>query len=243
MQKNTKLAKVGALLAVIIAAGTTAQGTTLTPADYIYDETVPRAVEGDAAPGWGTGSLQGPASGKSNFHLMFDNELVDLFGAGHNLTVGDLASISLWTKSTDHNWWFTIYTMPQGDGQDSASWYDSRLHAYPGAVTPDWTEWNTSTAGELLFNDTKRGLYSMSLSALAGGTTSHNYSAETIRMLTIQSDSGWDGFEGQIDGLTIKLNDGSVGKVNFEVPDTGMTLSLLGLSVAGLGALRRKFSR
>lgn len=233
-----------AFLGVFLSFGFVhAAGITLTPADYVYDENAPRGVQGDAAPGWGTGSFQGPATGKSNFHLMFDNELVDLFGAGHNLTVGDLASISFWTKSTDFNWWLTIYTMHEGDGLDSGSWYDSRLHAYPGAVTSDWTEWNTNVTGELLFYDTPRGLNGLALSDMVSGSTSHDYSDEVIRMFTIQSNSGWDGFDGQIDGLTITLSNGTVGSVNLEPVPEPATMLLLGTGLIGLAGARRKLKK
>ena len=55
----------------------------------------------------------------------------------------------------------------------------------------------------------------MTLSALqsAAGT-------QLIGAITIQTDSGWNGFDGYVDGLVITLTNGNVGQVNFEADST-----------------------
>lgn len=211
------------LFSLVLVEVAQASSITLTPDDYIYDEQTPRAISTDFAPNWGNGSWQGPVEGKSNYHLMWNGDLQTLFGFDHYLTVGDLQSLDFWTKSNDYEWWITIYTKPQGDGLDSASWYDSRLHAHPGNSNGVWTNWNTNNAGELEFYDSKRGFIgNKALSEISSGEVIfgeaqiHDYSGEEILMITLQSDSAWDGFNGLVDGLTILLKNGQKGEVDLE---------------------------
>jgi hypothetical protein len=244
-----------AVLTTTLAASAIAQPTPVREhaAPFGWDEEVPRGVVTDSPTGWGNACWQGPTSRKANYHIMFEDQanglavtLVDLFGPNHGITVGDLAKLSFLTKKdgtipASHDWWFTIYTQPEDDGQDSGTWYDSRLHARPDVgpgYSPSYTAgvWNlwSTTAGDsgtnqLLFYDSNRPIYSgyySTLSNLAAGpvdwdgdmTTDHDYSGEVVRMITIQTDSGWDGFDGLIDGITIELTDGSVGEVDLGGP-------------------------
>lgn len=243
--------------------------------DYTHDAEVPRGVENDSptdlsSDDWGTGSWQGPSSSKSNYHVWYSDQMVDLFGPEHGLKVSDLDSISYWAKSNDaaegavdgdiENWWLTVYTRKEEDGYDSG-WYDSRLHARPDAGATDyseddsdaygqsaqantWQKWSTdetesanAETNQLLFYDSgrdKSGDYT-SLTNLADGNTQftwddeesggpHDYSDEALKSITLQTDSGWDGFDGQVDGLTINLVDGTTKKVNFE-PGAGVDAS------------------
>jgi hypothetical protein len=171
--------------------------------------------------------------------------LDDLFGVGHGLTVGDLKNLSFLTKKgaaipADRDFWITIYTKFEDDGFDSFpanGWYDSRLHARPDVGTgysyttdPDaWRLWSTDAAASstnaLLFYESARPGMSgyATLTEIAAGpadwnndlVADHDYSGEEILSLTIQTDTGWDGFDGYIDGLSIELKDGRLGEVDF----------------------------
>jgi hypothetical protein len=240
-------------------------GTIIALPGDVPDEEEPRGISGDYPTGWGSGSWQGPATGKSNYHVWYTAQMETLFGAGHGITVGDLSSLSYYTKKDasipwQDDWWLSIYTVPEGDGDDSGSWYDSRLHARPD-IGPgysqsftygQWNLWATDNSGittnQLQFYDSGRGWngYYATLASLAAGevtwgnSQSHDYSDEIVKAITIQTDSGWDGFDGQVDGLTITLNDGQVGEVNFEPVPVPAAVWLLGSGLIGLVGIKRK---
>lgn len=225
---------------------TSATGVDAEP--YPFDESNPRSVQGDAPDGWGDSCWQGPADGKSNYHVWFEDvaggfavTLEDLFGAGHGLTVADIESISFFTKKAtgilaDRDWWLTVYTQFEGDGDDSGSWYDSRVHARPDVgpgysdsfVYDQWNLWTTgdgAPTNQLVFYDSQRGFggYYATVDQLGEGpidwdgdsVDDHDYSDEAILSITLQTDSGWDGFDGLIDGLVVTLTDGRIGAVNM----------------------------
>ncbi len=217
--------------------------------DYPSDEETPRKVIGDAPAGFGASCWQGPLTGKSNYHVWFEDvtsgqaiNLEDLFGSGHNLKISDIQSISFWTKkpstiTTRADWWLSIYTIEEGDDYDAGSWYDSRLHALPdygpnygnSFVSNTWNKWSTnaaaSTTNQLVFYDSPRGLngYYATLAELRNGeidwkgdgSAIHDYSNEKIKSITLQTDSGWDGFDGLVDGLVITLVNGNRGIIDF----------------------------
>lgn len=264
------------LLAVFVVClfASTGNATTITvtTGDYEYDEQAPRGVFGDAPTGWGAGSWQGPETGKTNYHVdyMGTNELEQLFGTD-SLQVKNLQSISYWTKkamsifnSDDiRDWWVTIYTTlndKSTDGNDFG-WYHSRLHARPD-IGPGYTEsfsldnwnlWSTDSGGstnQLQFYDSRRAPSNYyTLSELVAGSGHQDYSDEWIRAITIQTDSGWDGFDGYIDGLTITLSENlsgdTVGQVDLEPIPEPTTIVLMGfglLALAGYGIRRKKKS-
>ncbi|MFB6311154.1 MAG: hypothetical protein ABEH64_08230, partial [Salinirussus sp.] len=154
-------------------------------------------------------------------------------------TVSEIQEISYWLFELDDlngvDIYLTIYTRPEGDGDDAASWYDSRLQALPAQSnggSPNFTplEWNQfSTASnapnELNFSDTGRGgnhvqpLPTMAdiqsgpvdwSSYGANLSLTNDYRDETVRALSLQtgSESGVD-LVAAIDDVEVRLTDGS----------------------------------
>jgi hypothetical protein len=208
--------------------------------NQVPDESIPRVNWGDAPAGWGPDSWQGPATGKSNLHV------APFLVFGTNITLGDLQSLSFWTKKgstipSNRDWWITIYTARENDGLDSGTWYDSRLHARPGiGIADQWNQWSTDAGTQQLkFYDPTRGgsgyfatLAQLTAGPVTLGRSTHDYSDEVIASITLQTDSGWGGFDGFVDGLTITLSDGRVGQVDLAaVPEP----SAIGLLVVGAG--------
>jgi len=182
----------------------------------VPDENWPRVNPGDAPTGFGPDSWQGPAAGKSNYHVRYladGDKLSALFPAdAATLTINDLASISYFTKRpagtpAGRDWWITIYTRLTGSG-DASSWYHAKFTNNYGSHTETdaWTQY--STASTMTFN----GMTLAALQSSAGG--------QLIEAITIQTDSGWNGFDGYVDGLEITLMNGNVGQVNFETDST-----------------------
>jgi parallel beta-helix repeat protein len=184
----------------------------------VPDEQQPRVNPGDAPAGFGPDSWQGPASGKSNWYAGYGadgDKLTALFPAdAATLTIADLASISYFTKRpaatpATRDWWIQIYTRPTLSG-DKASWYHDRyINNYGDHTETDaWTQY--STASGMTFQSNGWGGPVMSLADLI---TAHG--GELIGAISIQTDSGWAGFGGYVDGLEITLTNGNVGRVNL----------------------------
>ena len=206
----------------------------------VPDETQPRVNIGDAPTGFGPDSWQGPASGKTNWHARYladGNKLSALFpDDAATMTIADLAEISYFTKRPSgilagRDWWVQIYTRPTGSG-DKSSWYHDRFINNYGEHTNigSWTQYSTDS-GEMTFHSNGWGV--IGVSTLAELITAAG--SQEIEMISVQTDSGWDGFDGYMDGLEITLTNGNVGQVNF-VPEPA-TICILGLG--GL-LLRRK---
>lgn len=214
----------------------------------VPDEQPPRVNTGDAPAGWGPDSWQGPATGKSNWHARYAADgdyLSTLFPAeAATLSIADLASISYFTKTgaavpAGRDWWIQIYTRPDGV-DDARSWYGYKFtnnyndHAHTGA----WQQWSTDAG--MTFN-LDGSAVELTLASLVA-----DYGNELVEMISVQTDSGWNGFDGYLDGLEITLTNGSVGRVNFEgversVPEPGMLWLLgTGMLLAAGRALRRR---
>lgn len=251
--------------ALSLSAGTALAGSiTLTPGSsspYVISNS---GGSNSAAPGFGTGSFQAAAGAgqKSEIYIPVSS----LFsGAVH---VGDIASISYWTNKSgtggDPDWTFLMYTKPTGS-DDSASWYKSRLNSEPyfsgsTVASNTWHEWSSAPgANSMKFYDQPRGgafgtYTDPTLADLTSGpvtwtnSVTRDYTAEELNILSFQTGSAWaNGFAGLLDGLTITLDDGQVGVVNFEntltvVPLPGAAWAgLSGLvGLAGFGAIRRR---
>lgn len=171
-------------------------------------------VVGDSstsAPGFGTGSWQAAATGstpdnKSEFYITPSA----LFG--HDVLVGDIASISYWTNKPGNSgsvdWSLTIYTDLTGTN-DTGSFYHSRLTSEPyftqtsAASDPSntWHKWSTNdpTNPMLFYDQARSGAYGTYLDPTlagiqsGGGTWSNNgapinnYSPETVKYFSLQT--------------------------------------------------------
>ncbi len=214
----------------------------------VPDEQPPRVNIGDAPTGWGPDSWQGPTTGKSNWHARYNADgdyLSTIFPAdAASLTISNLASISYFTKTgtaipTGQDWWIQIYTRPDGVN-DARSWYGYKFtnnynnHAHTGT----WQQWSTDTG--MTFN------LDGSATELSMNDLASNYGNELVEMISVQTDSGWNGFDGYVDGLQITLTNGNVGRVNFEgsqrsVPEPSVLWLLgAGMLVAVSRGLRKR---
>lgn len=249
MQRSI-LAVVGGMCLMLVATSTWATTTT------INAQPVTNAVGSpDFADGFGPGSWQANATtGKSEFYVTPQ----ELFG--RNVTVGDLASISYFTKKdTTHSantadWFFAIYTAKYV-GQD-AGWYGNRISTEPYfaedivETAGTWTQWVTGDGqnNRLRFFDSTNNQYfgSYTDGFLSALTASNAYKDQQIMYFSIQTGSAWaSGFTGLVDGLNIELTTGDIGQVNMipvPVPEP-LTMTAAFLAIGGLGSYLRKRSR
>lgn len=238
----------GASLVVGTLCHAASVNTVVVLPEDVPDETEPRVDLADSPAGFGEDSWQGPATNKTNWHARYladGDALSALFPAdAAGLTIGDLASLSYYTKRPSstpagRDWWIQIYTRPQ----DPGDWYDLKFtnNYNDHSETDDWTLYSTDNAAAptamMTFNLSGSST-EMSLSDLQT-----SYGSDLIEMISIQTDSGWNGFDGFMDGLTIELTNGNVGRVNFEaVPTPGAaTAGMMLLSgLGGFNVLRRR---
>lgn len=221
------------------------------PLSSVFDSRNVSGVAGDFAPSFGGGSLA--SNGVAKTDMYFTPAM--LFG--RNVTLGEVVSMSYWTKkgsthvASTGDWFLNIYTKPYSGDVSTPTWYGDRIGAEPyfSANIADpanaWNNWTTSgTTNTLRFFESTQGASGATFGAytdpdwatfLAGNALSgYPYAGHEILSFSIQTASAWAaGFIGQVDGLRIELADGSIGTVNFEPNLPQCTLSCYVDAAAG----------
>lgn len=190
----------------------------------------------DAAPGNPYGSLaQNGGTAKSEAYFTPES----LFG-GREVTVGEVESMSYWTKTgathtADPRDWFLVVYTKRYTGQVGSNFYGVRIGTEPyfseNLTDPanTWNQWSSNgPINHLRFFESTYNYFGSYTDAhwsnfitgtsLAGSRgPGVPYATQPILYFSTQTATAWtSGFTGQIDGLRIKLTDGSVANINFE---------------------------
>jgi hypothetical protein len=225
----------GASLTLVGAAhADSTTNTIVTPSSSVYDANHVQGVSGDYAPGFSSGSLKSDGVDKTDTYFTPET----LFG--HSVTLGEISSMSYWTKKGDTHavnpadWYLTIYTNPYDGDVSSASWYGDRIGTEPyyseniSDPANTWNNWTTDgSSNKLRFFESTAGAPGATFGSYTdpdwatfvnGSALSNDpYAGHSVQFFSVQTGSAWAaGFEGQVDGLTITLTNGDVANVNFE---------------------------
>jgi hypothetical protein len=201
-------------------------GTWLSPAPVTADPTT-------GAPGWGSSSFISNITGGVNSNYSeFQVNLDALFG--RTLTINDLQSISYNSKNnagSAQDWDIRLYTDPQpGD----IHFYHSRFEANP-PVTSGWQTWSTDS--NLKISNVHSGTNNSDTPLNATLTDLHaNYGTEKILYLSFIAGASGNTLPiaNNLDGISIKLSDGSVANINLAAVPEPASVFMIGLGVAGL---------
>ena len=227
----------GVLFTPWVGRTTSVVAKTATPAGsfFLPDGGIPGiGVDGDGAPGFGTGSIKAP-----NAYTRYEFDPLASFG--RNVSVGELYRISYLTKKgTLHtvdasDWFLYMYTEPYVGGH--SSWYGNRIGSEPYfahnmlETAGAWNQWTTDAGANnrLRFFDSSPptnyyGSYTDGfLSDLTGNSL---YTSQLIHKMGLSVGTAWAaGFNGQLDGLVIELNSGQTLKVNFESGNAAVAMT------------------
>lgn len=212
-----------AALLLATAAGAAVYELDVRPTDYFWEGTQAVSVDGDFCPGFEPGCFQAP-----NAYSKYGFTPIDLFGRA--VTVGELASISYFTKKAlSHveepaDWFFQFYTDPY-EGSPGSTWYGNRINSEPYfsenlTETPgSWNQWVTDAgmSNRLRFFDSSSGYFgSYTDGFLSDLVSDPAYASQGIMVFDVSLGTAWAGsFSGYIDGLVIELTDGDVARINF----------------------------
>lgn len=222
------------VLLATIAGGQTTTNLIVTPASPVFDSNHVVGVAGDSAPGFALGSFASDGIAKTDMYLTPES----LFG--RSVTIGEVASMSYWTKKgTTHtadivDWFLNIYTRPYAGDVSSPTWYGDRIGAEPyfainlNDPANTWNQWSTGgVMNRLRFFESTQGAPGATFGTytdpdwatlITGNALSGQpYAGHAILYFSIQTGSCCAaGFTGKVDGLSILLTDGSVANINFE---------------------------
>jgi predicted ribosomally synthesized peptide with SipW-like signal peptide len=192
---------------------------------------------------WGTTSGTG---GKHGFYFAGDFSSISTLSG---YTVSEIAEISYSlyepTALEGNDVYLVVYTRPENDGDDGASWYDSRLVALPVDAnngspnfTPgEWNEFSTAsgTSNTLVFDDSGHKSGNAvgptplpTLSELRSGaidwstygsslTSTRDYRDEEVKALSLQTNStSGQSLEAFVDDVTVELTSGETLNVDLE---------------------------
>jgi hypothetical protein len=151
---------------------------------------------------------------------------------GRDVNIGEISSISYFTKkNTTHtvnaaDWFLNIYTKPDTNLPVHGSWYGNRIGSEPyfsqNLLDPSntWNQWVTPEGqnNRLRFFDSTNNQYfgSYTDGFLSDLIANAAYKNQKILLFSVQTGSAWaNGFTGLVDGLTIELTGGDIGRVNF----------------------------
>jgi hypothetical protein len=232
------------LLTVLFIGAIVASAQTnlvVTPTSPYFDSNHVVGVANDSAPGFPFGSFASDGIAKTDMYFTPET----LFG--REVTLGEIASISYWTKTgSTHDiapcdWFLNIYTKRYA-GQLGGSFYGVRVGTEPylseNQVDPanTWNQWTTSgPTNYLRFFESTYGYFGsytdphydafVTGNSLAGDRgPGVPYATQPILFFSPQTSSNCAaGFTGQIDGLRIQLTDGSFATINFEAANQTAT--------------------
>lgn len=234
-----KRISVGVAITVIVAGALVMAASNatfvVTPSSPVFGDNNVTGVALDAAPGYASGSFKSNGIAKTDMYFTPES----LFG-GLEVTVGDIASVSYWTKKgTTHtvdaaDWYLNIYTKRYA-GQLGTSFYGVRIGTEPyfseNVTDPvnTWNQWSSDDpTNQLRFFESTYGFFGsytdphwdafITGTSLAGSRgPGVPYAAQPILFFSPQTATAWaGGFTGQLDGLRIELTNGSVANINFE---------------------------
>ncbi len=179
----------------------------------------------------------------------------DLGGA--SFKIDDIQSVTYHTYNVANpspvEFFMAVYTAGTAHG-----WYEQRVNGEPylkngtpyAPVNNVWSAWTTTGTEALTLNDSNnsgnQGFYGApTLADMQAGpitwstwpgnptagsasATPIDYGAQTVFLLSFQTGSGWSGFEGYLDAITVTLKNGDVYNIDLEATPYTLTTNTVG---------------